>query len=274
MVTMSSVWDRTTEFLSDNLGAVTPLALGAIFVPISIQGSLAGVANAAQGAIAVQAISLLLSLVSYWAKLAIIALAIDPAVNRAAATRIATARLPVAILLGLIVFALLVVVILPVIVALAAAGFDFQGALSHKTMTLPPAVSGFAALYLLVAGVFLFWLAARLVLLGPVIVNERRGIGAFARSFALTRGLTWRIIGVILLFAIVVSVSTLAAKLVFGSIFALMFGRDGGVSLATVLTSILVAGVATSFTVLATAFTAKLYLAARDYRETAFQPAA
>ena len=48
MVNMGNVWDRTTEFLSDNLGAVVPIALLTIFVPQSISGAikLAGTAVA------------------------------------------------------------------------------------------------------------------------------------------------------------------------------------------------------------------------------------
>jgi hypothetical protein len=39
MVKMSTVWDRTAEFLSDNIGAIVPVALLAFFVPASIGGS-------------------------------------------------------------------------------------------------------------------------------------------------------------------------------------------------------------------------------------------
>ena len=40
IATMSTVWDRTAEFLSDNLAALTPLVLLGIFVPLTLLGSL------------------------------------------------------------------------------------------------------------------------------------------------------------------------------------------------------------------------------------------
>ena len=36
MVVIGSVWDRTVEFISDNLSAVVPIALMGIFAPLSI----------------------------------------------------------------------------------------------------------------------------------------------------------------------------------------------------------------------------------------------
>ena len=112
----------------------------------------------------------------------------------------------------------------------------------------------------------LIWFSARLALVIPTMVMERRGLGVFVRSFKLTRPIQWKILGVLILYVIVLFVSYLAAKLVFGSIFGLIAGGDGAVTVATVLTSILVSVVLTGFSVLATAFTAKLYLAVRDAR--------
>ncbi|RYY41946.1 MAG: hypothetical protein EOP59_11150 [Sphingomonadales bacterium] len=115
---------------------------------------------------------------------------------------------------------------------------------------------------MIVLAALLLWIAARLMVTTPVIVREGRWLSALRQSWKLTRGMTWRIIGVILLFALISWVSILAANTVFGSVFALIAGGDrAGVSLAGVLTSIVVAAVQTGFTVLVPAFTAKLYLA-------------
>ena len=72
----------------------------------------------------------------------------------------------------------------------------------------------------------------------------------------------------ILLYLIVSFVAQKAVQFVFGALLGLMFGGGGAVSLAGVLTSILVGVVATAFTVLAAAFTTRLYLALRDARES------
>jgi len=268
MVIMGNVWDRTTEFLSDNLGAVVPLALAAIFIPVSIKGNLQGLTTTAGGTLLVQIVSLLLSLISYWGQLAIVALAINPDGGRPAATTLATQRFPLAVLIGLISVIVLLVAVIPIPVALVQGGVDLQAMVSHQAVTIPPSTGTFVALYAIALVIVLLWLAARLVLISPVVIGERRGLGTFGRSFALTRGLTWRIIGVILLFGIVAIVAVLAAQTVFGSVLRIIFGDDGTLGLASVLTSILVGAVVTILSVLAGAFTAKLYIAARDWRAT------
>jgi hypothetical protein len=106
--------------------------------------------------------------------------------------------------------------------------------------------------------------SGRLMALYAVVIAERRGIGALGRAFSLTRGVGGRLFGVMLLYVIVSEVAQLATRTVFGSIFALIFGSDPGISIGSVLTAILVAAVGTIFFVLAAVFGARLYLATRD----------
>ena len=125
-------------------------------------------------------------------------------------------------------------------------------------------------LLLVVVGV---WVTARLLVIEPVIVAERRGIGAIAHAFRLTRGLALKIVGVLILYWIVATIAVWAAQMVFGSIFALIAPDGGEIGLATVLTSIVVAAVSTAFKVIAAIFVAKLYQAIGDAHERAAEPA-
>lgn len=262
MVKMGDVWDRATEFLSDNLGPLLPLVLLSIYLPAVVQSNLTPLADTpGPAATIIQLVSLGLSLVMLWGQLAITALAIDPALNRDAATRMATRRLLPAIGIALALLAVVLLLCLPIVAALAVAGFDFQAAATGGSAEMPAGASIFVGLYSVVLVVAALWLGARMVLINPVIMGERRGIRSIARSFALTRGITWKIIGVMILFAVVAIVAVLAAKTVFGSILQLIAGGDGSFTVASVVTSVLVGLVSTAFTVLAAAFTAKLYLA-------------
>lgn len=268
MVNMGTVWDRATEFLSDNLSAVVPLALFAIFLPMSIQANLDPLAKAGgPAAVAIQIISLILSVVSLWGQIAIIALAIDPAAGRAPAILAANKRLLPVIGVALLMLLGALLLAAPIPIAMGMAGFDFQAAMAGGQPDMPSGTAGFVAVYGIALVIVLIALAARLALVNPAIICERRGVGVIRRSFVLTRGIAWKVVGVIILFAIVAIVAVLAAQTVFGSILQLIAGGEGDVSVATVLTSILVGAVTTGFTVLATAFTAKLYLAVRDARE-------
>lgn len=268
MVSMGTVWDRAAEFLSDNLAAVASIAFVGIFLPSAVSGSLEPLTSApGSTATVIQLLSLVLSLVALWGQLAIIALALDPAAGRNAATGVASRRLVQVVCLMLVLLAGLFVLMLPIPIALAVAGFDFQAAMTSATPEIPPGASGFLLLYVIVFAVVLIWLAARLLLVTPVVLMEGRWFGAFARSFRLTKPITLKIVGVMILYLIVCGVGFLAAKLVFGSIFRLIAGGEGLITVGSVITAVLVALVMTVFNLLASAFTGKLYLAVRDARE-------
>ena len=68
MVNMGNVWDRTTEFLGENLGAILPLAAIAIFVPQSISGGMK-LAGTGMSPAAAQGIALAMLLPTLWGQL-------------------------------------------------------------------------------------------------------------------------------------------------------------------------------------------------------------
>jgi hypothetical protein len=269
MVSMGAVWDRTTEFLSDNLSAVMPIALLAIFIPVSISQSLAPLGTmGGPGGAAVNLASVALSIVSLWGQLAIMALALDPLAGRAQAVAIANRRLLPVIGIWLIIGAAILVLTLPIFAALVFSGFDFGTAMSAGKADMPPGIGGFVGLYFLLFVCVAIWLYARFILAVPVILMEGGWTSALARSFRLTRSIVLKIIGVWILYAIVAGVSFLAAKLVFGSILRLVAGGEGTVTVATVLTSIFASVVLTVFTIVSASFVARLYLAVRDARRS------
>jgi len=263
MVKMGDVWDRTAEFLSDNIAAILPVALLAFFVPASIGGNFAAAREGAGAGLAagLMAAQFAFALLSLWGSLTIMAMALDIAGSETAG-RIGLRRMPPALTVALVSFVAAIALMLPVSLVLRANGIDMVALAEGRAANIGGGVALFVALYFLAAAVLLLWLCARFIVTSPVIVREGRWLGAFSQSWKLTRGVTWRVIGVILLFALVAWVSMLAANTVFGSVFALVAGGgEDGVSLAGVLTSIVVAAVQTIFTVLMPVFCAKLYLA-------------
>lgn len=271
MVSMGTVWDRTAEFLSDNLGTILPVALVAIFVPAAISGSLAELQQGAAPGLAAMLglVSLLLAIVTFWGQLAITALALDPASGRGA-VGVGLRRLPAALLVTVVLFLALFLLAIPIGIIMALSGVDFSGAATGAMPPVPPAAGLWVFLYALVLLPVLLWLAARLAVLLPVIVGERAMFGAIPRSWSLTRGTALKIVGVLILYGIVATVAYLAATTAFGAIITLIAGRgEDGLSLATVLTVIVGGVVSTAFTVLGTAFAAKLYLALRAGNEAA-----
>lgn len=270
MINIGTVWDRTAEFLSDHLGALLPLALGAIFIPSAISGSLSGLQQgAAPGLAAGLALaSLVLAVATFWGQLAITALALDPAIGHGAA-RAATRRLPAALLVTVVLFLALFLFAIPAGIIMAASGADFSAGTAGAMPSIPSAAAPWLLLYFLVLIPLAVWLGARLLVIVPVIVGENAMFDAIPRSWTLTRGAALKIVGVLILYAIVAWVAYLAATMAFGAIITLIAGRgEDGLSLAMVLTGIVGGAVSTAFTVLGTAFTAKLYLALRTAKET------
>ena len=271
MVKMSIVWDRTAEFLSDNIAAVLPIALLTFFVPASIEGNFAAaMTGAGEGLkIVLYLLQFVFALVSLWGSLAITAMALDIATERSA-TNIATRRLIPALVVSIVMIVVASALVLPVPGILAFNGYDMAAMARGENVNMSMAVAGFIVLYLLALTLLLLWVIARLIVATPVVVRESRVLSALGESWRLTRGAALRIVGVIILFAIVSWVAALAAKTVFGSIFALVAGNGDGVTLSSVMTSIVVAAVQSAFMVIPPVFTAKLYLAltAAGFRQT------
>ena len=275
MVQISTVWDRTTAFASAAVAAIMPIALLLLFLPVSIQLAIAPLLAGQTVAIRLVVMAL------FWAvellgTLSLIVLALGATLRPGEAVRAALARLGPTIAIFILFFVVLAILCIPFGAVIAAAGMNLTQLQAGDPLgagSLGAGGAWFLLLYALALVVFGFWITARLLVIEPVILAERRGIGSIARAFALTKGFALRLVGVLILYAIVATVAVLAAQMVFGSLFALVAPNDGGVGLATVLTSIVVAAVSTAFKVIAAIFVAKLYQAIADAHERAAEPA-
>jgi hypothetical protein len=275
MVQMSTVWDRTTAFASAAIASIMPIALVLLFVPVSIQLAVAPLLL--KQTLAVRLVVMIL----FWAvellgTLSVMVLALGATLHPGEAVRAALARLGPAFAIFILFFVGIIILCIPFGVVVAASGMDIAQLQAGNPVgagSLSTGGAWFLALYLLALLVFGFWITARLLVVEPVILAERRGLGAISRAFAMTRGLALRLVGVLILYAIVATIAVLAAKMVFGSIFALIAPNDGDIGLATVLTSIVVAAVSTAFKVVAAIFVAKLYQAIGEAHERAAEPA-
>ena len=263
-VNMGTVRDRTTEFLGDHFRALFPIALLAIFVPQAV-GDVLQLSADSIGQGMVQVIGLLLVLVTLWGQLAIVAFGLNPDAGRAAAQSEATRGYGRAVLVMILVFIAIMVLLIPIFGVLAASGVDLTqlagGQAQASAPDISPGAGAFIGLYVLVFLIVVAFVSARLVALYPAVLAERRGINAIGRSFAITRGLTWKLIGVLVLFMIVFAVSAIAARSVFGVIVGLIFPAQGTLTPATVTGAIFGALVSTAFSLIISAFSAKLYRA-------------
>ena len=266
MVRMGNVWDRAVEVLRGRSSILGSIAVGAIFVPSLVGNAVSTFLTPTPGANVAATTGLLglvlglaVLLVSIWGQLAMLAVASDPATTRADAGRQATQRLLPAVGIVLLLGVVFTLAFMPLVFILMRAGVNFTSL--NAMQTVSASTAGSASLYILVMMVLGLVVGARLLLLNAVIVNERRGIGAIMRSVRLTRGMTLRIIGLMLLFALVLLVPMIAVQSVFGLVARLVLGGDAP-GLVTFIASAAGAVVTTIFSVVAAAFTAQLYVAA------------
>lgn len=263
MVTMSAVWDRTTEFLSDHGGAVATIAAATLFAPAVVDGIIAPLKPTAGtgGQLGLALISLAMSLIGVLGQLALIALALDPAIGRGGAFRLARKRFWPMIAVSVVLLIAVVVLFLPPLFLFASNGIDLDAMQQGVAPNVAPSSMLIIALYIIVLTPILFWLTARLAPIGGVVVAERLGLGAIRRAFALSRGLALKLVGVLILYAVVALVAVLAARTVIGSVARILLDGRGTLDAATVITAIAVAAVSAALTAVATVFAAKLYAA-------------
>lgn len=260
MARMSAVWDRTTNVLAGRAGILATIALLTVVLPSIVQvGTGTTTAGIGQRLIGLVAFGL-----TTWGTLAMTAVASNPAVDHAAGLRIGARALPRALAVMLVLGIVAGLLFVPGIVLLMRSGFDFEAAARNdQVAAMANASMGGFVLYALVFSAVMIWAAARLILIYPVLANERVSLGAIRRSFTLTRGLALRIVAVLLIYLVVLSVAVFATHMVFGTVFRLALGAEQA-GLAAVLSGIVLAVVVAVFTVLQTVFAAQLYVAVRS----------
>jgi hypothetical protein len=268
MVNMGNVWDRTTEFLNDNMRAWLPIALLAMLIPHAIN-ALVGRAGEAVDPLVAALIGLVCVLVALWGQIAVVALALDPAGGRPRAVVAATRNYLRALVAMVFVFVVLAVLALPIVGVLTASGVDLSAL--HNGAMARADLSGGAAAFVSIYALVLFVLAVvatiRLVLLYPVIVTEGGVIRAIQRSAALTGGIFWKTLGVWLLFVVVYLVASMAVTSAIGVVVGLFSPLTSPFSAGSIIVAILSGIVTTIFMLVVAAFSAKLYQAARGVRE-------
>ena len=261
MIRMGTVWDQTVEVLQGRSRILAGIALPFFFLPSVANGAVSawsgGAGGGGAGAIGA-VVGLAVFALTLFGMLAITAIASDPAADARAARGIAGARMGKAIVVLLVVGVVGAVVALIVGGLFYAAGVRVDASGEPDMSAVTPGWAGVLTIVTLALLVAALWLTARLAALFPVVVNEARGVAAFGRSFALTRGSAGRLIGVLILFMIVVAVALGAASGVTAVVARLILGGDAQAGVAFVA-SIAGAVVSSIAAVVQTVFYARFY---------------
>ena len=219
-LSMTNAWNETAAFVKREFGLLFLIAFGLVALPTVILQALAPAAP--QGQVPEPGAWMLLILpviaLSIIGSLTMTALALGRSADARDAFGQAVRRFPV--VLGAVLLVGLAAVLLAFPIALLVVLLAGTGPSALALMTIA------------VIGTFLF-LWVRMMMLNPVAAAEAVGpAGILKRSWRLTAGHFWRLLGFLLILIVVFLVLSLAVGAVFGSVIILAAGQpqDGNLS--------------------------------------------
>ncbi len=246
-MSIGKAWGQASEFLVREARLVIALALALLVLPSVLLGLLAPQTLAGEppeGAIAL--VWLAVALLGLAGRLAIIRLTVGPAISVGSAIKEGFRRLPSA-LGALMIFVLPIALILtPILPPIMAAPDN------------PPPRE--AALFLLIC-IAAFVIGTRLLGVSlPVAVAEK--VNSFAllkRSWSLTRGHWWRLMGFLLLYFITAAIALRALYFVVGSVAMLISGAVEPLSLSALIVALVMSCASALFVATLAVMIARVY---------------
>ncbi len=234
-LSIGTAWTEAAAFVRTERKLLAPVVLGLVMVPgviaSMVQPAAAPGARPEPGGWMLVTLFMFLAMIVGQLAIALMATgwrgSVGAAIGRAAK------RLPTLMLAGLaIMIPMFLTTTLVMLLTGVKRGAD--GQLSQSSVG-----AGGALLFLLFV-VAVFYLVVRLLPLVPIVANSDHGaITALKRSFAMTRGNFWKLLGFLLLLAIAFLVAGLAISAVVGTLVTLAFGRPEPWSVSLLLIALL-----------------------------------
>lgn len=255
-LSISKAWEETRDIVRRDGRLLAILSLALIGLPSLV---LAVTMPQDRAAMEVRPVGetvafLVAALIALLGQLALARMALQPSISVGGAISHGLSRmLPLmgaAILATFAIFALCI----PLVGVAAAMGVS-QGAASAGAL---PAAVIVVMLATIAAAIYL---AVRLLLMTPVAAAERiSSIAILARSWDLTRGHFWRLLGFIVMVLCALVLVSLAVALVVGSLVIMMFGAVEPFSLAALIVGLVQAILSAAFTALFVVMAIRIYV--------------
>lgn len=210
-LSISKAWDETRAVIAHDSRLLTSLALALVALPAAITALInpRGMTDASTP-FWVDLVVLVASLVVLAGQLALIRMALGPAITVASAIQHGFRRMPVYLVTAIILICLLLVAAIPFVLVLIVAGVRME---SEAQLAASPAFWAVAMLYF----VFLCWIGVRMLMSSAVASGEPVGsLAIIRRSWELTAGHFWRLFGFLLLFFIAAGIAVVSLGSVVG----------------------------------------------------------
>lgn len=257
-LSLSSAWDESRAIFSREGSLLFAVTLALIVLPMVVVGLIVPTSSADQQGYHV-VLQLIAALIAMVGQLALIRLALGPATTVAEAISHGARRFPALLGAMLLLILFLALLFVPLMIVLAA-----TGALTVDGAGVPSGAGALVAL-LLVIGILL--VSVKFVMIAPVASAERVGpLTILKRSWSLTGGHYWKLLGLIVLISIVAIVLMLAAGAIGGILGALISPDLEPFSLGALVLSLFAAVAQGVFTIFSSVMLTRVYvqLAGRD----------
>lgn len=253
-LSISRAWDESKEIFARDGRLIGAVTLALLVLPQLILGIVEPPTDSSTSTVLGRLVALVAALIGFVGQLALVRLAIGPSTSVGESISHALRRFPAG--LGALVIALgaLALVVIPLSAALLAAGvieIPVEGA--------PPAPS-FAWFVILIAVIALL-IGVRLMMVTPITSSENaRPLSILKRSWALTKGSYWPLLGLELLLVVAALVVLLAAQSVGGVVARLAAGEIEPMSLSALILALFLSIAQAAFAVLVTVMLARIYV--------------
>jgi hypothetical protein len=253
-LSISRAWDETKAIFARDGRLLAAVALALVVLPMVIVG-LVVPSDPAEGGWYSGLVQTAAALISLIGQLALIRLAIGPATTVGAAISHGIRRFPALFGASLLLVLLIILLLIPIVLILGATGsVDLA---DPARMTAGPATTAIVV----VLGAAAVALSVKFLMTTPVASAEAAGpIAILKRSWSLTNGHYWKLLGFLLLL-LVVAVVLMSAMGAIGGILGAIISPDLEVfSLGALVLALFVGAAQGIFTVLTAVMVARVYL--------------
>lgn len=255
-LSISAAWDDTKAILTRDGRLFVSVALALVAFPTLIAGLVnpKGTMVDATAPLWISIVAFVASLIALAGQLALIRLALGSTTVGAAIGH-GLRRMPIYLLAAIIIVLVLLICAVPFAMALQAMGVP----LGVRTAEQP--VSGTLLLAILLYMVLVIFAGVRMIMTAPVASAEHVGpLAIIKRSWQLTSGHFWRLLGFLLAFFIAAFIVTIGIEAALGVVVRLLLGPVEPMSVSAVIVAIVQALLNSAITVLLAVMLARMYV--------------
>ena len=254
-LSISRAWDQTREIFRRDGGLFVAVALALIVLPEVIVGIIAPDSGTRPSS-GVQLLRLVAGLIALIGQLAIIRLALGPSTTVGDSIRHGARRFPSAF--GAVVILLLALTLITVLIALIFG--PLLGVDLTRAANIPAEQRGVFGALILITLVAILAISVRFTLLSPVASAENIGpLAILKRSWELTRGHYWRLLGLIVLLLVAAFFLLMVASMIGGLLAKLVSPNIEPFSVGALIFTLFAGLAQGAFSVLASLMLARVY---------------